>query len=89
MSKYQEALDNVYNELRRRPCVLDSRLLKTSRPTLQELVDRAKPHKPENSYYCPNCKKDFLKSLSGFEKYCCDCGQALDWKEDEQTNSSD
>ena len=95
-NKYQEALDNVYEELRRRPLVFESRLLKTSKPLLQELVykvpyyeqceAKAIPMKPIELYdefkdsYTNCCPKC---ELEVDENYCPNCGQMLDWSKDE------
>lgn len=88
MNKYQEALDNVYEELKRRPLVFESRLLKTSKPLLQELVDKATPFKPLNKeiegvnfVHYGQCKCG-CEVWENYE-FCTDCGQALDWSEDE------
>lgn len=64
--------------------------------TLQELVERATPKKPLDVCtpvvkwgLCPVCKGE-LNKLGGKpnrvfsnQKYCPDCGQALDWSEEE------
>lgn len=64
--------------------------------TLQELVEKTTPKKPLDVCtpvvkwgLCPVCKGE-LNKLGGKpnrvfsnQKYCPDCGQALDWSEDE------
>lgn len=64
--------------------------------TLHELIDRATPKKPKRKLIesedlwsetatiieidiCNNCKKQVQNS----KKFCDECGQALDWREDE------
>ena len=53
-----------------------------------ELVEKAKPKKPifpgENYFFlwkCPSCNQDFISDSAN--NYCSNCGQALDWSEDE------
>lgn len=67
-----------------------------SMTTLRELVDKETPKKPLDVCtpvvkwgLCPVCKGE-LNKLGGKpnrvfsnQKYCPDCGQALDWSEDE------
>jgi len=59
---------------------------------LQELVDKATPKKlhkenkqQEWSGGCPNCHSDGIWSEEMMlkHKYCKDCGQAIDWSENE------
>ena len=53
--------------------------------TLQELVDKETPKKPlppKDTFFlhqCPNCKVDFIGS--SIDR--CQCGQKIDWSEDE------
>lgn len=60
--------------------------------TLQELVDKEtsmkpKPQNPylatEEKYYCPKCGELLGHGIIKSElfKYCSDCGQKLDWEE--------
>ena len=81
MNKYQEALNKIknmgdkdlYNERHLEWCDI-----------LQELVDKATPKKIKlfpNSFYikiCPNCGS----TLETRRNYCDECGQKLDWGED-------
>lgn len=57
---------------------------------IEELVDKATPKKPiiipNNmnllAYRCPVCVK---KTYTSFRRnYCSECGQALDWSEDDR-----
>lgn len=60
---------------------------------LQRLIDKATPKKPIQTVFnafCPNCKealgKQFaIDGINGImcRQYCSNCGQALDWSEDE------
>lgn len=92
MDKYQEALDCLKDtkcdEINNcKQCSLTSycghyQCIKT----LQELVDKATPKKPirfidkfyVSPYKCPVCK---TIPHTGNQKYCDECGQALDWSE--------
>jgi hypothetical protein len=38
--------------------------------------DRLK-NRTDNAYWCPNCEYGVLKNF----KYCCKCGQYLDWSD--------
>ena len=53
---------------------------------IQELVDKATPKKPIDnswSFSCPNCENlEVINNGVGY-KYCKNCGQALDWSEDD------
>lgn len=55
---------------------------------LQELVDRVDPqnliYEVDGFAYCPNCGKEFEYAVGDWGcNYCCDCGQALDWSDDQ------
>ena len=95
MNKYQEALARIektaffktehdFDNFRK-----DAKLL-------QELLDKTTPMKPKiyidnkkeskRVYACPRCGNSCLKKWANerqVNRYCWDCGQALDWSEDE------
>lgn len=55
---------------------------------LQELIDKATPKKvarEECGQYIASCvgKCECGEFLQRSDKYCCGCGQALDWSKDE------
>lgn len=98
MNKYQEALDNLKeptdawssSQLQMAENFEEPIVYKHQEDidTLQELVDKSKPKRIEiwnGQYSCPNCKKLFFPITSiGFpKKFCDDCGQALDWSDDD------
>ena len=64
---------------------------------LQELVDRAKPMKLYTvrnitNKICPSCHLIFsIDELGRYEKnrYCHNCGQKLDWEDENQLNALD
>ena len=101
MNRYQEALLDIryIYEQSQKYKKLQKYNGKQQLKTLQELVDKATPKKPINQStplvrqgYCPNCKGELRKLGSRNEvviegqPYCCSCGQALDWSEDERCN---
>ncbi len=53
---------------------------------IKELVERATPMQPEfnydeDTYECPCCNKTYETYYDGYlKKFCCECGQALDWR---------
>lgn len=86
MNKYQEALnefESVYRNI-----TLDDDLTNDKRDTLQELVDKETPMKPEipnNSSlsFCVICKNSITHYVGSLAKenfkYCKICGQKIDW----------
>ena len=88
MNKYQEALDYVNKSVCTALSCLGVNDTKTkeSLHTLQELVDKATPKKPEqhsqiwNIFICPNCH---CAVDGNYQKYCEECGQMLGGVEDE------
>lgn len=74
MNKYQEALNNCVN---RWAPAADWNLLKS-------LVEKATPKKPiqkaARRTVCPNCERSIAREVS--PRYCCVCGQRLDWSEE-------
>ena len=88
MNKYQEALDFVKKHL-------DSKQDLEKVEVLQELVDKTTPKKPINrinyrtdinAYYCPNCNGficNYYDKDNERDDYCCNCGQALDWSDED------
>lgn len=49
-----------------------------------EALERRTPRKPRNDgwLYCPVCGKDVLQD---YVKFCPDCGQAIDWSEENES----
>ena len=91
MNKYQEALDYAKKHL-------DSQLDLEKIEVLQELVDKVTPKKavklPEIEYgythECPVCHQyvgTVCESEEGLyveeNEYCCECGQKLDWSDED------
>lgn len=88
MNKYQEALNGVATCARCIDCECDDLML------LRKLVNKETPQKivklpkkqPDYAYLCPSCGKVLGKVVTGIkipyfeeDKYCCNCGQAIDW----------
>ena len=86
MNKYQDSLDNFIKALN---LFTDFKSIHDWETTLQELVDKATPKKPDitvHNGFCPNCHQAF-----GLERtkeamirprwfsFCPYCGQAIDW----------
>ena len=89
MNKYQRALDEIKNMLNdmtqnENDSFKYHYYIKLGTvEVLQELVDKATPKKPTfvESYpsgECPNCDESI-----GGRNYCHNCGQALDWSEND------
>lgn len=80
MNKYQEALNQIKHELYAEEDDYNVSLM-------QELVDKETPKKPlppKDTFFlhqCPNCKVDFIGS--SIDR--CQCGQKIDWTNDEPT----
>lgn len=57
---------------------------------IKELVEKSIPKTPdfnndEDTYECPCCGKTYETYYDGYlKKFCCECGQALDWRKEEQ-----
>lgn len=86
MSKYQEALYRQKSNVKK---LRDKEFVeyRDDFATLQELVDKATPKKPirfKNSVYISNPKCPICKTTPhiGNQKYCDECGQALDWSDE-------
>ena len=83
MNKYQEALgflkESAYeNYLRHYVQTSKEKVtLFKSSEALQELVDKATPHKLLKNGLC----KCGARVLVSFQDYCTQCGQAIDWSE--------
>lgn len=84
MNKYQEALgflkESAYeNYLRHYVQTSKEKVtLFKSSEALQELVDKATPHKLLKNGLC----KCGARVLVSFQGYCTQCGQAIDWSEE-------
>ena len=91
MNKYQEALDYLVGELKGcDEAISDEEFRKelsekreAAEKLLQELVDKTKPRKLLKNGLCGSCDARVIVSFQG---YCAQCGQALDWREDECCN---
>lgn len=91
------AIQEVTNSYFRRHDELDGISYKefdTHRKALQELVEKSMLMKPKkvghysSDEWCPNCRSFNIETRDEERKnqkweYCPDCGQALDWSQDE------
>ena len=88
-NKYQEAFNN-FKKLKYIPnafnLTMNITLLEKDINTFQELIDKETPKKVKqfkNSRYvrlCPSCEC----TLESSNNYCCECGQKLDWSEEDE-----
>ena len=92
-NKHQYALDNIgstyftMNYVANEKLRLDfEKMYNEYKQTLQELVDKATPKKPIDnswSYDCPSCNFKGVINLGIGYKFCSNCGQAIDWSNNE------
>ena len=92
MNKYQDSLDNFVKALSH---FTNFKSIHDWKSDLQELIDKVTPKAPnfEHSgqrspdgvsvimffkYNCPCCKS----RISRIDKFCPECGQAIDWSEE-------
>lgn len=75
MNKYQDSLDNFVKALSH---FTNFKSIHDWKSDLQELVDRATPHKLLKNGLC----KCGARVIISFQGYCTQCGQALDWETD-------
>lgn len=87
MNKYQDALNSL------NPNYIGEQEYSWRKATeiLQELVDKETPMKVTeiytDEYYCPNCGNETLRFKYHAEythKYCLNCGQKLDWSDENE-----
>ena len=92
MNKYQEALNAIKTEPKMQDYYGDyiNFFDKDDEDIalLQELVDKATPKKPIDSF-CPICgsydiEVNIVRIGWEKQKHCPDCGQAIDWSTDER-----
>ena len=85
MNKYQEALELFVARTRIEAPTYGNFKGKKEINLLQKLVDRATPKKPNGTNVdpsCPNCDSDRrMTNRVSINKFCGNCGQALDWSE--------
>ena len=85
MNKYQEIIEyfgvRIINVL---PLRNRKELSKANAILILELVDKATPKKPYYPDLYPSASCPMCKSNLGDNKYCRECGQAIDWSTDEK-----
>ena len=85
MNKYQEALNHLKDEtienFKKKHIPTNEERTKIINDVvfLQELVEKATPHKLLKNGLC----KCGARVLVSFQGYCTQCGQAIDWSEDD------
>ena len=89
MNKHQEALDLLYELSWRFSDLTDSRhnQIKVAKVDLQELVDKATPMIPIAYDECGSCGEILVaetrKNRYNYFKRCPECGQLVDWSNNE------
>ena len=80
MNKYQEALNYLIENIEMLNRHSDGSFCQpySSKNTLQELVDKATLQK--TALVCPSCKSLLVER----QKYCHFCGQAIDWRVEDE-----
>ena len=71
--------------------VARSNLSTTDKKCIHAVFERFIPKKPtplvnvypSGQYECPNCEFGLRASKEWQDKYCCNCGQAIDWSDDD------
>lgn len=89
MSKYTEALDYLVGELKGCDEAISdfeyrqelNAKREAAEKLLQDLVDKATPHKLLKNGLC----KCGARVIISFQGYCTQCGQALDWSVEDDT----
>lgn len=93
MNKYKKSLNQLIVHIPEETLIMWAQDFEYYIDNMQELVDRATPMKPkeekleisnEKIFVCPNCRAiAFMEYEFDKENYCGNCGQALDWSEEE------
>lgn len=77
---YEEALESLCEDCVDWPCYAlrhGDRCLQYH--TLKEVIDKQIPKKPIHGQNCGSCDTFNFRH----RKFCCECGQAIDWGEEE------
>ena len=95
MNKFEIALYELNNAISEHWSKVNEKEIEKAFNTLKELVGKTIPKKGEikrriglglfnnvivKYYICPNCGNEFAE---GNHNYCFNCGQALDWSEED------
>lgn len=77
---YEDALREVLNRVYRNTDDCEMRISKDCYKLIREALEKQIPEKLKDDgwLYCPICGRDVL--MDRFD-YCPDCGQALDWSD--------
>ena len=80
MHDYTDALREVLHQVYRNTDHFEMRISKDCYKLIREALEKQIPKKLKDDgwLYCPICGRDVL--MDRFD-YCPDCGQALDWSE--------
>lgn len=93
MNEYEKAYNELWNVLHNEPASeIEKHSIKNKKrlELLKPIVDRAalkKPHLCCGKWKCPICQNEILsedeQEFYQEPKFCPECGQALDWGEDD------
>ena len=80
MYDYEDALREMLYQVYRNTDDFEMRISKDCYKLIREALDKQIPKKLKGDgwLYCPICGRDVL--MDRFD-YCCHCGQALDWSD--------
>ena len=80
MYDYKDALREILHQVYRNTDDFEMRISKDCYKLIREALEKQIPKKLKDDgwLYCPICGRDVL--MDRFD-YCPDCGQALDWSE--------
>ena len=84
MNEYEIALNNI---LKRVPPMRkdgQSMTFIESYTKLQELVDKETPMKVIHFHHCPKCEANVSDEMSLDKHYCSNCGQKIDWSDENE-----
>ena len=80
MYDYEDALREMLHQVYRNTDDFEMRISKDCYKLIREALEKQIPKKLKGDgwLYCPFCGRDVL--MDKFD-YCCHCGQALDWSD--------
>lgn len=90
----QEAVEIITNTVQKENMTVEQ---DRALAIVQKAAEKQKPKKPITfdygngtiNYGCPKCRRKFISKIDGewcagtFQKFCENCGQAIDWSEEE------
>lgn len=95
MNEIIKRLRRLSKSLKEMKCIDHIEQLDKDIDEIEKIFDKATPKKPINrinyrtdinAYYCPNCNGficNYYDKDNERDDYCCNCGQALDWSDED------